>query len=346
MRTDLDSCVEDLSRPRGRDRYVVTRTRTYEKLLLATPGCCAIDFETAPREARAHERQPCVLSLAHSNGGTAVARIDAGDLPALFAGRRAALVAHNSLFETEILLAAGVAVDVDCTLLAAKCLYLTAVDEDRPQPVDFSLAGLVARELGRQRDKTLQGRDWRAPLDAAAIAYCEQDAVDCLALWRLYEQRLVDSGLAEGYRIIARAALPTAAINLTGLMFDADAHAALVDSLQAEADRLEVELATICGGAVANPGSMQQVGTWIMDAVLAGDDSEEQLARFCARLQARCGVGWRRGKNGHLAITKSIKAKMAVVLGPEYPIVASYLRAHADWTKAAKLLNAFGESLA
>ena len=91
---------------------------------------------------------------------------------------------------------------------------------------------------------------------------------------------------------------------------------------------------------------MAQIGAWIMDAVLGDDDGEERLARFCARLRARCGVGWRRGKNGHLAITKCLKPKMALALEPDFPIVARYLRAHAEWTHAAKLLGTFGESLA
>ncbi len=152
----------------------------YAYEILSTPGLCSLDFETWPtspswhaeqaaiaaprglraaareaarREAelggRAHARLPCVLSLAHESGAEAVVAIDPGDLPGLFYGRRATLVAHNAQFETEVLLSCGVAADVEDTLLAAKCLYLTAVAEDAPQPVDFSLAALAAREFGR-----------------------------------------------------------------------------------------------------------------------------------------------------------------------------------------------------
>jgi DNA polymerase I len=366
--------------PTGSDIHCIY-TRAHESVssLLAAPGLCAIDFETYPtdpawhaeqaaraaprgrqaaaREAarraaeldgRAHRRVPCVLALAHENGGTEVVRVEPGDLPALFAGRRASLVAHSSPFETEVLLAAGVAADVDCTLLAAKCLYLTAVDEERPQPVDFSLAALVEREFGRTRDKTIRDRDWRDPaaLDGEAVAYCLQDARDALALWQLYRTRLEAEGLLEGYQVIAGAILPTAAIDLAGLLFDAGAHSTLVGMLRAEADRLEQELSTICAGAIENHASMAKIGAWIMDAVLGDDEPEERLARFCARLRARCGIGWRRGKNGHLCITKSLKPKMADALEPDFPVVAQYLRAHADWTKATKLLGAFGETLA
>jgi DNA polymerase I len=365
----------------GRGRPGVYGDSSLARELFATPGCCAIDFETWPtdpawhgeaaaraaprgqqraareaarREAelagRAHRRQPCVLALAHENGGEVVVQLTGGarQLRWLFAGRRARLIAHNALFEVEILLTAGVPADIDCTLLAAKALYLTAVDEDRPQPVSFKLADLALREFARARDKTVRDRDWRDPaaLDEEAVAYCRQDARDALALWQLYEPRLRDSGLLEGYRIIAGAILPTASINLHGLQFDASAHSTLGGALRADADRLEGELTALCAGALQNHASMVQISDWIMRVVLDDDDAEERLARFCARLRARCGVGWRRGKNGRLSITKSLKPKMALALEPDFPIVARYLGAHADWTHAVKLLGTFGESLA
>jgi DNA polymerase I-like protein with 3'-5' exonuclease and polymerase domains len=348
------------------------------RAILATPGLCAIDFETYPTDpawhgeqaaaeaprgqkaaarevaelaakltGRAHRRVPCVLALAHEDGGEAVVRVDPAALPALFTGRRCSLVAHNAQFETECLLAHGVAADVDCTLLAAKCLYLTAVDEERPQPVAFGLADLVQRELGRTRDKSIRDRDWRDPaaLDEEARAYARQDARDALALWQLYERRLRDEGLWAGYELIARAILPTAAINLAGMLFDAGAHGPLVATLRAEAECLEGELTALCAGGVANHASPAQVGDWIQE-VLGDDDPGERIARFCACLWARCGVGWKRGKTGRLAITKSTKAKKAEALAGEFPTVANYLITHARWTHHAKLLGTFGESLA
>ncbi len=475
--------------------YVRARTATcnvYE--ILSKPGLCSLDIETWPtspswhaaqaasaaarglkareREAarraaelagRAHRRFPCVLSLAHESGAEVVVPIEPADLPALFAGRRATLVAHNAQFETEVLLAAGVAADIEDSLLAAKCLHLTAVGEDDPQPVDFSLAALVERELGRARDKTIRDRDWRDPaaLDEEATEYCRQDARDALALWQCYRPRLEEAGLLAGYRLIARSILPTASCNLTGMLFDSDAHTALVGTLRAEAGQLERELGRICLSAVANHASTAQIGTWVMEEVLAtpirppveprlpglleflrgkgglrpdlggelaardlprgllgtvgmsleeatlaawsagyighqhdqwsvdgtrpeqddllgaidrelaGDrvltlddhavwdgylaaradfdarhrDDPERLANFCARLQARCGLTWRRTKGGSLAITKQLKPKMAEALAGPFPVVSRYLLVHAHWTKAVKLLGTFGESL-
>jgi DNA polymerase I-like protein with 3'-5' exonuclease and polymerase domains len=360
--------------------YVRARTNTcnvYE--ILATPGLASLDFETWPtspswhaeqaaiaaprglrareREAarraaelsgRAHTRLPCVLALAHEDGAEVVVAVDPGDLPAMFQGRAAALCAHNSQFEVECLLVAGVAADIEDSLLAAKALYLVAVGEDQPQPVDFSLAALVEREFGRTRDKSVRDRDWRdlAALDEEAIAYCRQDARDALELWRLYRGRLEAEGLLEGYRLIQQAILPTASVNITGMEFDAEAHEALVGALRAEADRLEQELGEICGGQVANHGSPAQIGEWVMAEVLGDDYPDDRLANFCARLQARCGLTWRRtAKNGGLAMTKGVKPRMAAALEGQFPIVSEYLLKHAEWTKATKLLGTFGESL-
>ncbi len=74
-------------------------------------------------------------------------------------------------------------------------------------------------------------------------------------------------------------------------------------------------------------------------------DDPERLANFCGRLQACCGLTWRRTKGGALAVTKALKPKMAEALAGQFPRVSEYLLAHARWTKAVKLLGTFGESL-
>ena len=290
--------------------------------ILAEPGVCAIDFEMlsdlaglawragrgrgaarregrgeeAGREGRRARRPGAPQDPVHPErrprerrrGGGAPARPCAQPAGDVRGPGRATLVAHNSQFETEVLLAHGVAVDVDCTLLMAKAIYLTAVAEDRPQPVSFALAELVERELGRARnDKAIRDRDWREPIDDLEIGYCRRDARDALELAQLYRARLEAEGLLGGYQIIARAILPTAAINLAGMDFEAGAHAALVETLSTEADQLERELDRICAGAITNHGSSAQIADWVMGHVLGGDDPDERLASFCARLQAR-----------------------------------------------------------
>ena len=78
--------------------------------------------------ARAKSRQVCTLQPAHADGACAFVRLTdpAAELPAMFEGRQAELVAHNAQFETEVLLKHGVAAHIECTMLAAKALYLTA----------------------------------------------------------------------------------------------------------------------------------------------------------------------------------------------------------------------------
>ena len=271
--------------------------------ILAEPGRCALDFETWPTDpawhaaqaggralrgkvkaakdaarldavmnGRAHRRLPCTMQIMHENGMGLFMRLaeHGAELPTIFEGRQADLVAHNAQFETEVLLKAGVAAHVDCTMLAAKALYLTAVPPDSPQPVEFSLAALVEREFGRLRDKTIRDRDWRQPeaLDDEAVEYGLADVRDCLDLWQLYAARLEQDGLLVGYREIQMALLATAATNLAGLTLDLDAHASLMRQMQATLAERERELDKISAGGVANHGSGAQVSTWILETVL------------------------------------------------------------------------------
>lgn len=327
---------------------------------------------------RAHRRQACTLQVRHENGREVFCRLldPMAELPAMFApvlDQRpwedgVTLIAHNAQFEAEVLLRHGVAVDIEDTMLAAKCLYLTAVGPEDPQLVSFSLAALVEKEFGRYRDKTIRERDWRleTSLDAEAVEYGLQDVRDCLELWQLYRARLVEEGLWEGYEVIARACLPTAALNLTGLTLNAEAHQALMVTMRDQAYQLVCDLDRICGGAIKNHGSTQQVSDWIMGVVLEdgpaigpgappGDDRSSgppdtamRLSRFVMRLTARTNgmcKGWRTTKTGHLAITKGGKIRKAEQLHEAFPQISEYLLTHARWNKATKLLVAFGDGL-
>ena len=365
------------------------------RAILAEPGPCTLDFETFPTAAswhgdqaalaaprgkkgeararaertaelnrRAHLRRPCVLSLRHANGAEVVVRLASGDDPAprrhelqaMFAECHATLIAHNAQFECEVLLGHGVALDIECTWLMAKCLLAVAYDKEvhkQAPPVRFGLADLVEREFGRVRDKRVRDRDWRDPasLDEEGVEYCRQDARDALELHALHRARLEAEGLWDGYRLIQQAILPTCAINLVGMEFDAEAHRLLTTHLRNRAARLERILDEVCGGAIRKHGSSQQVGKWIMDQVLAGDyaDSPYRLGNFVARLSSATGgeVRWAlTKKTKQLAISKHAKTRQAKALAPHYPVVARYLRASALLTEVKKLADSFGEGLA
>jgi DNA polymerase I-like protein with 3'-5' exonuclease and polymerase domains len=342
---------------------------------------------------RALHRQACTLQLRHENGKEAFVRLTrpAVELPQMFApvvdqpdwDDPIVLVAHNAQFETEVLLKHDVAVDVECTLLAAKALYLTAVPPDQKQPQSFSLKALAEKELGRTRDKTIRDRDWRLEesLDDEAVEYGLQDVRDALELWQLYRERLVAEGLWKGYEVIARAILPTAWVNLTGLTLDEKAHAKLMASMLETAHQLEHELDEIAGdNGPWNHGSTQQISDWITGEVLqdgpalpqgsprtsaegsaaveepetpsgapgASEARQERHSRFLARIFARTdGVcnGWKTTQTGHLAITKGGKVRKAEQLKDAFPQISAYLLTHARWNKATKLLDAFGDSL-
>ena len=276
--------------------------------ILTTPGWCAIDFETWPtapawhgddaaaralpgekgaqrakavldaqKNGRARQRRACTLQLAHEDGRSVACALVRGtdaeratQLQAMFAGRVADLVAHNAQFETEVLLKHGITVDLECTMLAGKALHLVAMPDGEPQEQGFGLADLVLEELGRTRNKTIRDRDWRDPvnLDAEAAAYGIADACDALELWQLYRNRLAAKSLLEGYQLMQRALLPTAATNLRGLMLDEAAHAALMARMAADAATIAGELSELCSYAIDNHGSSPQVSTWILERIL------------------------------------------------------------------------------
>jgi hypothetical protein len=202
--------------------------------IISTPGLCSIDFETWPtdpafhadqaalaaprgqkatarakakraalRNGRAHRRQPCTLQLAHEDGREVFVRLPGGaareprrrELQAMFDGHRATLVAHNAEFECSILLKYGIAVDIYCTLLCAKTLYLEAMPEDQPQPVSFSLAALVEKEFGVVLPKDIRNRDWRLDesITEEAVQYGLNDVRWTLRLFKHYEKILKET---------------------------------------------------------------------------------------------------------------------------------------------------------
>ena len=358
------------------------------------PGVIGIDFETfptapawhieqavakAPRgkkaEARRHvklwaavngqarRRQACTLQVRHENGEEAFCRLldPFVELPQMFGhlAQGVTLVAHNAQFETEVLLKYGVALDVECTLLAAKALYLTAVPPDQPQPQSFSLKALVEKELGRTRDKTLRNRDWRLEesLEPEAIEYGLQDVRDCLELWQRYRERLFREGLWQGYEVVVRAALPTAAINLKGLTLDEEAHERLISLMRRQAHELEHDLDRVCG-EVIDLHSAPQASDWIIGHVLQDElsmrdlspyERQQRFSRFVitliVRTEGAC-KGWKlTEKTGCLRVTKGSKVQKAEQLHGAYPQVSEYLLTHARWRKAQKLIEAFGAPL-
>ena len=122
----------------------------------------------AELNGRAHLRRPCVLSLCHSSGAELVAPLEPGDDPsprraqlqAMLDRPEATLVAHRAQIEVECLLNHGVAVDVECTQLAAKACSRSPSTQARAPPVDSPRrarrAGVRAGSRQSPRD-----RDWR-----------------------------------------------------------------------------------------------------------------------------------------------------------------------------------------
>ena len=157
-------------------------------------------------------------------------------------------------------------------------------------------ASSSASSAGAGTTRRSRDRDWREPVDELELGYCQRDARDALELAQVYQARLRDEGLLDGYQIDRRArSCRPRAINLAGMLFDRGAHAALVEDAARRGRRARgrarprsapARSRTMAACPRSAPGSWQQV--------LGDEEDEERLARFCARLRARAGVSWRR----------------------------------------------------
>ena len=131
------------------------------------------------------------------------------------------------------------------------------------------------------------------------------------------------------------------------MLFDRGAHSTLVGALRADADRLESELdrALRRRDRRTPPAARRSApGSWTRcSATTTPRSASRASAPACGRAAGSAGGGAR------TATSRSRRAssrRWRVALEPDFPIVARYLRTHAEWTHAAKLLGTFGESLA
>ena len=225
-------------------------------------GPWGLDIETMPLPAFTRDskagldpwRSVIRLAQVYPGGDTCyvfdVAALGLSSLAELLQAR--AMVAHNAVFELKFLLHQGAApARLGCTLLMANALR-----GDRP-----GLATLAADTLGWRLDKALQVSDWGGALSGAQLDYA---ALDAVAAWRLARElapRLKDTGRGRCYALMRDAQRAIAALERAGCPFDTTAHAALLATWQAQAERARGELDSLLNGA--NPDSPLQLSRWL-----------------------------------------------------------------------------------
>lgn len=312
--------------------------------ILATPGYVGFDFETTK------DRIPetCTAQAKHEDGREAV--VHCYRQPELLARvsraistSPAQLVAHFAVFDYRQCLLLGVEPPrgMICTYVGARALD-GGMYPDGAEPA-WSLKALADRKLGMILDKEVRERDWREPLDAAAVNYALDDCRAALRLW-LEDQlpRLrADPDSEQGFHVVNDAIPAIATCNLHGLTFDREAHKKLCTNLRVQADLrwLEMELYS----PVENHGSTHQVSAWIAEQIMGEPSSALAASLF---LEQEGGIRWpTTDKTGNFILDKNVVARILPDLSEVLPDVADYLVARAAYQKAAKVLQAFGPNL-
>lgn len=314
--------------------------------ICATPGVAGFDIETTID--RVIRQQVCTLQIAHEDGRECLLRVY-GE-PALLTaagaaldGARCTLAAHSAIFEQTQMMREGFEPRLECTMLMGKVLR-GEMRPDEGAAQGFSLAALAKTELGVLReDKALQKRDWRLPLDDAAVDYAMQDARDALHLWLKFSAEASNSDWS-GYGVIRDALPGIAEVNLTGLRLDKGAHTDLCNDLRMEIADGERHLSIICGEEIANHNSPKQIGEWIAARLIP--DGVARTPRAAAMLFAQVTEKhWRTSSLG-FSLDKGVVQSVLEEVEICSPVVGEYLRARAGWMKAVKLFQAFGPTLA
>ena len=318
------------------------------KGLIETPGLCAIDLETTV--ARARDREVCTIQVTHESGEEAFAYVyprGTAALRTVLVKPRAKLVAFNSLFESECFVKAGVEVYPECAMIAAKVLRGT-MQGDKSKRIGWSLKECCERYLGKTRDKTIRDEDWTQPPTKEMIVYGMDDTRDALELWQMWQVNFDhDPEAYRGYRTVVDALPCLVEINLTGLPLDAQAHAGLTATLKDEVEAHVATLDLLCWGEIKNPGSTKQVGKWVMDMMMANCPEQQRGLPhiFSLLYQGATGQHWPTTKTGDLSFDRKVIESRLEGLTRVAPDVAEYLIQRLQWSKAAKLVQAFGDPL-
>lgn len=316
--------------------------------ILETPGVKGFDFETTV--SRLYGREICTAQAAHEDGREAVAHVygKPNDLKRILKAlgeTEGDVPAHFAIFEAETILMAG-----GKTPAGLQCTYVAARNSRGILPGNgvepsWALKAVAKAELDEEVSKEERSRDWRLPLDAASTEYALQDARVARDIWLLYIMTDLAPGTAQraGYDVIAQAIPAIATCNVTGLHFNEAAHRRLCLQYQDEALEHLKDMKRICGGAIENHGSSQQVGVWICEQLTFEKGCTPTRASLL--LASMTGISWRLTASGSLSMDKKFVATILEELNHYFPVVVEYMIARSQYQKRRTILTSFGEGL-
>jgi DNA polymerase I-like protein with 3'-5' exonuclease and polymerase domains len=163
------------------------------------------------------------------------------------------IVGHNLQFDLRMLAPLGfIPGQVFDTMLASRVLYAGERGINNAR-LKHSLEETVARELGRQLDKSLQESDWSGPLTPAQLAYAAADAQVLVPLAEALKQKLADAGSSALAELEMRA-LPSIAW-CGPVTVDADAWTNQAQAAEAELTRVQEQMDVLAPNPACLPGT-------------------------------------------------------------------------------------------
>ncbi|UJR78829.1 ribonuclease D [Sandaracinus amylolyticus] len=175
---------------------MIDRPEELERLARALAAAPAIGLDTEGDGLYRYRTRLCTMQIAHPQGVALIDTLALADRRALapiIGESGPEKVLHDCAFDARLLAREGLPLaNVFDTAVAARFLG----------EVSTGLSSLLDKHLGVTIGKDLQQADWgKRPLDAAELAYLEQDVRDLLPLASVLRDRCADAGILDEVRV-------------------------------------------------------------------------------------------------------------------------------------------------
>jgi P4 family phage/plasmid primase-like protien len=269
------------------EHILVESTADLEAVLrdILTAPAVSLDLETTGLDP--FNDRICLAQLATDPGFAYV--VDCRKVPATalqsVLDQAKTLVIHNAKFELRMLAAAGLKLPSDIgrrlrdTMVASQ--LLDAGNRRSSKEHYHRLENVVARALGVALDKSEQTSDWSGELTEAQLGYAAADASVLLPLRDALATQIAEAHLGRVAEIENRCVPAMAWLENSGVRFDLDRLAGLVDHVKVEAEEAEAKL-NAAAGRTLNWRSPKQILELLREQGLDISDTAEATLKRVA----------------------------------------------------------------
>ena len=171
------------------------------------------------------------------------------------------LVGHNSIFDMQFLKQAGVEVLMDCTMIA----YHVLTGEQK------KLQDLSKIYLEVEMNKEQQKSDWGLDnLSKEQLQYSALDVIRTFEIWSKIKPELKENKFVKIYTTVRNAQPAVVQMQLTGVVFDKQKHAALLSEIENKKTILQSNIKEALNDI--NYTSSKQLGEWLKEK-LGGENA-------------------------------------------------------------------------